>query len=101
MEYTPRRITLEGNGTEVGEHLVSRAQIDSNHHLNNSEYINLAYAYLPENSRVRQIRAEYKRAAYLGDRMKSVVYEQEKGKLQVQLNDEEMNPYAVVELSYE
>lgn len=100
MDYAPRRITVEGEAEEGQEHTVYRAQIDSNHHLNNSEYINLAYAYLPEGCQVKQIRAEYKKSAYLGEVISPVVFSQQ-GKVQVQLNDSSANPYAVVEFTYE
>lgn len=100
MEYAPRKITVEGDGEAGQEHIVYRAQIDSNHHLNNSEYINLAYAYLPENCKVSQIRVEYKKPAYLGEKIRPVIHSQQ-GKIQVQLNDVEAAPYAVVEFCYE
>lgn len=100
MDYAPRRISVEGEGEKGQEHIVYRAQIDSNHHLNNSEYINLAYAYLPQHAKVTQMRVEYKTAAYLGDSIIPVIYKQN-GKIQVQLNDMEMNSYAIVEFAYE
>ncbi len=100
MEYAPRKIAVEGDGKAEQAHTVYRAQIDTNHHLNNSEYINLAYAYLPEGVWVKQMRAEYKRQAYLGDKLFPVLHEQD-GKLQVQLNDESGAAYAVVEFCYE
>lgn len=100
MDYAPRRIMVEGEGKTGQEHIVYRAQIDSNHHLNNSEYINLAYTYLPENCKVSQIRAEYKKQAYLGEKMIPIIYSQQ-GKVQVQWNDVEANPYAMVEFTYE
>lgn len=100
MDYAPRKITVEGEGKAGQEQLVYRAQIDSNHHLNNSEYINMAYAYLPENVSLSQLRVEYKKQAYLGEKICPVIYEQQ-GKVQVQLNDIEGVPYAIVEFSYE
>ena len=100
MEYTSRKIVIEGDAQKGNEHFVYKSQIDSNHHLNNSEYINLAYEYLPEQVRVTKMRVEYKTAAYLGDIIIPVIYKQE-GKMQVQLNNTDMNPYAVVELAYE
>lgn len=100
MEYAPRKISVEGEGEIKQEHVIYRTQIDSNHHLNNSEYINLAYAYLPENVRVSQLRAEYKKQAYLGEKIVPVIHTQQ-DKLQVQLNDVEGASYAVVEFNYE
>ena len=100
MEYGPRKIIVEGEGEAGQEHIVYRAQIDSNHHLNNSEYINVAYAYLPENVRVSQLRVEYKKPAYLGEKLYPVIHTQQ-GKVQIQLNDAEAAPYAIVEFCYE
>lgn len=100
MEYASRKIMIEGEGERGKEHIVYKAQIDTNHHLNNSEYINLAYEYLPEGEKVSQLRVEYKKAAYLGETMIPVIYRQ-KQKIQVQINDVEMNPYAIVEFLYE
>lgn len=100
MNYAPRKILVEGEGKMGQEHVVYRAQIDSNHHLNNAEYIKLAYAYLPKEAKVTQMRVEYKTAAYLGDTIIPLIYEQD-GKIQVKLNDTKMNPYAIVEFAYE
>ncbi|MBQ6994624.1 MAG: acyl-[Lachnospiraceae bacterium] len=100
MDYAPRKITVEGEGKAGQEQVVYRAQIDSNHHLNNSEYITMAYEYLPENIALSQLRVEYKKQAYLGEKICPVVYEQQ-GKVQVQLNDIEGVPYAIVEFCYE
>ena len=100
MEYAPRKIIVEGEGEAGQEHTVYRAQIDSNHHLNNSEYINLAYAYLPEHVKVTQLRVEYKKPAYLGEKLFPVIHTQQ-GKVQIQLNDAEAAPYAIVEFCYE
>lgn len=100
MNYAPRKIAVEGNGEKGDEHIVYKAQIDSNYHLNNSEYISIAGACLPENCSVKEMRAEYKRPAHLKDKITPVIYSQE-GKMQVQLNDTQMNPYAIVEFTYE
>ena len=60
----------------------------------------MACEYLPENVVLSQLRVEYKKQAYLGERICPVVYEQQ-GKVQVQLNDIDGVPYAIVEFSYE
>ena len=41
--------------------------LDTNHHVNNAWYVELARGAVPELAEIREIRAEYKRAALLGD----------------------------------
>ena len=65
MEYAPRRIGLPevyqtGRAVEVVRH-----HLDTNHHVNNAQYVAIAREALPEELRIREIRAEYKKA--LGD----------------------------------
>ena len=43
------------------------AASDSNHHVNNGQYIHMAMEYLPEDFAVGQMRAEYKKSALLHD----------------------------------
>ena len=69
MDYAPRRIVLpeeykEGEGIVVGRH-----HLDTNHHVNNAQYVEITKELLPENILVREVRAEYKKAAVLGDYM--------------------------------
>ena len=46
---------------------VARHHIDTNHHVNNAQYVEIAREVLPERMRIRELRAEYKKAALLGD----------------------------------
>ena len=48
MEYEPRRIDLAGEGTPREPFFIRQNQIDSNHHVNNEEYVNMAMEYLDE-----------------------------------------------------
>ena len=70
--------------------------IDTNEHMNNGKYIMVAEGYLPEEFKVGRVRAEYRRAAILGDVLYPVIYKQENS-VTVCLNDEEGNPYAVIQ----
>ena len=71
-------------------------QIDTNHHVNNEQYIAMAKNYLPENFNIHKMRAEYRKAAVLGDKVFPFVYADDKMYL-VSLADEEQKPYAIVE----
>lgn len=105
MDYAPRKISLpasEGVKKEVLE--VKSHHLDTNNHVNNGQYVRIALECLPvkyiqEGLFLRQMRAEYKRQAYLGDKIYPVVYEKE-DIAAVSLNDEEGKPYCVVEFEF-
>lgn len=67
MEYAPRKIALPDAMEKVGDILIMKHQIDTNHHVNNAQYVDMAREALPEGAKIREIRAEYKKAAVLGD----------------------------------
>lgn len=46
---------------------VVRHHIDTNHHVNNAKYAEIAAEYLPEGFRTGELRIEYRKAAVLGD----------------------------------
>ena len=100
MEYAPRRIDLVGEGVAKEPFFIRKNQIDSNHHVNNAEYVNIAMEYLDVSAHVTQVRVEYKKPAYLHDTLIPVIYEQE-NKLQVQLTDEQHETVCIVEFSHE
>lgn len=102
MAYAPRKIAVTGAGRAQEAFRVRRYQIDSNRHVNNVEYIRMAMEFLPEreafNAQIKELRAEYKKAAHLGDCIWPVVYAQD-DRIQVQLGDAEGSTYAVVEFT--
>ncbi len=67
MEYAPRKIKLPEEMEFLGSQKIGRSMIDTNHHVNNSKYVHLAEDYLPEDKIVKQLRVEYRQAAYLGE----------------------------------
>lgn len=69
MEYAPRKIILPGEMRIMGRRSVLKHQIDTNHHVNNAQYVDIAREILPEGMEIGEIRAEYKKAAVLGDEM--------------------------------
>lgn len=96
MEYTPRKIKLPAEGEGKENFPVQKHHLDTNHHVNNSQYIQMAMEYLPEDFEIRRMRAEYKMQARLGDRIYPWVSMDGKC-CTVSLNQEDGKPYAVVE----
>ena len=96
MEEVSRKIKVPEGAIEVDTFAVHKYHIDTNAHVNNSKYIELACEALPEDFEVKKLRVEYKKAAVLGDRMvlKRVI---EEHRIVAELCDEEGNTYAIVE----
>ena len=96
MEEVSRKIKMPEGAIEVDTFPVHKYHIDTNAHVNNSKYIELACEALPEDFEVKKLRVEYKKAAVLGDRMvlKQVIEEE---RIVAELCDEEGNTYAIVE----
>lgn len=96
MNYASRKITLPEHFRPEETFSVQKHHLDTNHHVNNCQYIQMAMDYLPSDFVIRQMRAEYKQQARLHDIIcpeKSV----EKDKTVIMLNDTKAEPYAVVE----
>lgn len=98
MEYAPRKIALPKERETQEAFSVQKHHLDTNHHVNNCQYIRMAADYLPENFRVCQLRAEYKRQAVFGNVIVPEVFRAE-NKETVVLNAEDNKPYAVVEFT--
>ena len=95
IEYESRKIFLAQDGRTEEPFQVKRFQIDSNHHVNNGQYVQMAMEYLPKEFRIRRMRAEYRKAALLHDTISPVVYEKD-GCVAVSLNGAD-GAYAIVE----
>ena len=67
MEYAPRKIAFPGEGELKEAVTVKKHHLDTNRHVNNQQFISIAMDCLPEGFTVGQVRAEYKRQAFLGD----------------------------------
>ena len=65
MDYAPRKVR-EPQDMVPGERFeVVRYHLDTNHHVNNGQYISMAQESLPEGFPIREIRVEYKKQAHL------------------------------------
>lgn len=76
---------------------VTKTFLDTNNHVNNGQYVRLAEACLPEDFAIHSMRAEYRRAAVLGDVICPAVLSSGPKHYYVSLNNTDGNAYAVVE----
>lgn len=106
MEYAPRKIRIPAEGEDgvnfsrPEDLLVRPYHLDTNHHVNNGQFIRMAMSFLPEGFTVTQLRAEYKKQAFLNDVLKPCVAESD-GIFVVSLRDGEDKPYVNVEFTVE
>ena len=75
---------------------VQKHHLDTNHHVNNCQYIQMAMDYLPADFKIHQMRAEYKQQARLYDVICPAKAEEDI-RTTILLNDQKGEPYAVVE----
>lgn len=96
MDYAPRKIELPKQWKRLAAFPVRRSQIDTNCHVNNSRYIEMALEALPKEIHVKQVRVEYKKSAVYGDMILPEI-NKEGTKTTVKLCDTEGGLYAAVE----
>lgn len=100
MEYAGRKIPLPGETVPGDPFPVRRHQIDTNHHVNNSQYVQMAmdvWEELGSPAAIRELRVEYKKSAVYGD----IIYpsiKEEQDNTTIVLGDEKGRPYAVVQV---
>ncbi len=97
MDYGSRRITVPDVYEEREGIRITRHHLDTNHHVNNARYVEIAKELLPEDFVVRELRAEYKKAAVLGDYMIPRVTKSQDGYVTA-LCDHQGGAYAVIML---
>ncbi|MBR4027373.1 MAG: hypothetical protein IKJ01_07450 [Lachnospiraceae bacterium] len=95
MEYCDRKISIPKEYEEKQPILVQKYFIDTNQHVNNEKYVMIAQEFVPQDFKIREIRAEYKKAAILNDVLfPRVTIEQDS--VTVMLGDENGKPYATI-----
>ncbi len=103
MEYLPRKIKVSAEeGTEKEKITVASYHLDTNHHVNNGQYVRMAMGAVSEQTaqqkkELRRLRVEYRKQALLGDVITPVCREKEET-VTVVLNAQDGKPYAVVEM---
>ena len=99
MEYESRKIALPKEAKELESFPVRRYHIDTNEHVNNCQYVQMALESLPKDKEVHQMRVEYKKSAVYGD----VIYPRiaiEEDRTVIELCNEKARPYAVIEFKF-
>lgn len=69
MEDAGRKIAVPKEMEETGRLTVMKHLLDTNLHVNNAQYVDIARELLPAGTEISEIRAEYRKAAVLGDEM--------------------------------
>lgn len=90
-----RKIQMPEENIRMERFPVNRNQLDTNHHVNNGQYISMAEAYLPKNFETGLLRVEYKQQARFHDTIVPLVH-QERDTYTVSLCDTKNKPYAIV-----
>lgn len=101
MEYLPRKIRLPGKEAQEQAFepiTVERGHLDTNHHVNNGQYIKMAMGALGT-GKADRLRIAYQKQARLGDRIFPVCRQTGGGKRIIALNGEDKSPYAVLEIT--
>ncbi len=95
MDYCERKLLIPAEYEVKAPVPIQKYFIDTNRHVNNANYVMVAEGYLPEGFAVREIRAEYKKAAVLNDVFfpRVTITDNE---VTVVLADEKGKPYATV-----
>ena len=97
MEPMPRKIILPSEYEEGTAVTVCKHHIDTNNHVNNAQYVEIAKEAWNRTESIQEICVEYKRQAVLGDILIPHIGRQAKEDI-VALCDKEGHPYAVVAL---
>lgn len=98
MEYADRKIALPKTSEEGDPFPVRKYHIDTNEHVNNCQYVQMALEVLPGTVHMHQLRVEYKKSAVYGD----MIYPQvsvETDRTVVQLCDKSGQAFAIVEFT--
>lgn len=95
MDYAPRKIALPKGLKRQEEIVVKKYHLDSNNHVNNGQYVRMGMDFLPD-TKVKQMRAEYKKQAHLGDVIVPMIGVEE-NRYTVSLQEESGDIFANVE----
>jgi len=100
IEYAPRKIKLPNQCQDGPVFPVRKYHIDTNGHVNNCQYVQMALEALPAEAKVRQVRVEYKKAAVFGDEILPKLAVEE-DRTVVELCETGGKPFAIVEFIME
>ncbi len=98
MNYIKGRILVPENMKTREAFEIMPSYIDSNHHVNNGQYVKLAENFLMSGFQANQLRVEYRKAAKLHDIIYPAFHVSENTNI-ICLNNESGKPYAIIEFS--
>lgn len=96
-EFPGRSIKVAPEGEYKESLLVAEHMLDTNGHVNNCQYVQIARSYVPKDLKFKRFGAEYVAQAFLGDTMKPRVSTLENGGFQVVLEQENGKPYLIAQ----
>ncbi len=96
MDYAKGKIKVLGEMVTEEPFQIMKIMIDTNGHVNNEKYIEMAMEYLPENFEVYQMRAEYKKEGMLHDMFYPNIYRAE-NIVTVEFQNNMQETYAVIQ----
>lgn len=96
MPEEDRRVRMPDTLDALDPITVLRYQIDTNEHVNNSQYVQMALELLPRDIEHARVRVDYKHAAVLGDTIYPKIAREE-GRAVIALCSADDQPYAIVE----
>ena len=99
MDYESRKIALPEECMSLEPFPVRRYHIDTNEHVNNCQYVQMAMEMLDQERVIRQVRVEYKKSAVLGDMIVPRTGDRD-GRTVVELCTTEGELYAAVEFAW-
>ena len=97
IKFEGRKIKLAEGSVSFPSFVIQRHHLDTNRHVNNGWYVQMALDVLPEELEIKTLRVEYKKAAVLGDEIFPKLAK-EGNRMVVELCDKEGRAYAVVEV---
>ena len=95
MEYGSRKMKIPEESVKMEPFPVCHYHLDTNHHVNNGQYIRMAEEYLPTGFEASRLVVEYRQQAHLHDVIVPYVH-QEENRVAVSLC--EGKPYALLNL---
>lgn len=99
MEYKDRRIHYSEGGEYRPSYEITPYHLDSNGHVNNGKYVELAMQEVGGGRVVKELRAEYKKQAFLGDMVTPYVINSDKESIVV-LKDKDGEDFVTIEFSW-
>ena len=98
MEYAPKRIAVPDEMIKGEPVMIRSHHLDTNHHVNNGQYVRIALDSLARECTIGQLRTEYKKQSYLGDVLTPYIAASAEGRYVIVLKDAEDAVSCVIEI---